>query len=362
MDSRFSLSLSQEGENNTMADLTEQPLTSLLQALHYRATREPLTTDEQRALMQTLTDLLIACGKQGARPLPGQDMQEVRGHNHVKRVLEVAAAGGHHVLLSGPPHAGKSLLARTLPSILPEVAVPYPLRAPDATIQPAAFIGDATTPGELTLAHGGVLLLAHLHAFDPMCLTALCRAVETRVVTIPNGEASLLFPANMLLIATMLPCPCGFYSDSVQACTCSPETILQHHQRLQEAIAGCFDLHVEVPIIRENLMKMPPEESSATIRKRVEAAREQQQKRYVDSNTLWVNADIRSVDEVQRYCQMDAPAERLLSAARAQLHLTPLQNIRIHRVARTIANLAGAEMIAANHLAEAISYLPHLGR
>jgi magnesium chelatase family protein len=217
-------------------------------------------------------------------------------------------------------------------------------------------VGDAATPGELTLAHGGVLLLAHMHAFDPACLTALCRAVETRVVTIPNGEASLLLPANVHLVATVLPCPCGFYRDPIQECTCSPETILEHRQCIQEVIDVCFDLHIEVPIMREHLMRMPSEESSATIRQRVEAAREQQRKRYVDTNTLWLNVDIRSVDEVQQHCQMDAAAERLLRAAHTQLHLTPLQSLRIHRVARTIADLAGAEIIAANHLAEAISY------
>ena len=342
-----------------MADNKDQPLTSILQELHRRTTLAPFTTDEQRALVQTLTDMLATCGKQVARPLPGQDMQEVRGHNHVKRVLEVAAAGGHHVLLSGPPHAGKSFLARTLPSLLPATAAPYPLRSPDATMHPAAFVGNATTPGEPALAHGGVLLLKHVHAFDRVCLDELCRVIETRGVALPGGE---VFPANFLLIATMLPCPCGFYSDPIRDCICSPETILQHQQRLREVIDTCFDLQIEVPIIRENLMRVPPEESSATIRARVETAREQQRKRYVDTNDLWVNADIHSVDEVQQYCQMDAPAERLLSAARAQLHLTPLQSIRIHRVARTIADLAEAAIIAANHLAEAISYLPPVGR
>ncbi len=285
-------------------------------------------------------------------------MGEVRGQAHVKRALEVAAAGGHHILLSGPPQAGKTLLARTLPSILPATAVPYPFRAPEATLPATPFVGEATAPGELTLAHGGVLFLKNFHAFAPEHLAALRCAVEAQTVALRNGDEYLLFPAKFLLVATTLPCPCGFFNDPIRECTCSSDTIFLHQQHIKESSDTCFDLHIEVPRVQEDMLNRYTEERSAQIQSRVEQARIRQQRRYANAPHLWVNADLGPVDEVQHVCQMDAQAERLLKAAIQQLHLAPQSILRLQKVARTIADLAESELISANHLAEAIQYRP----
>jgi magnesium chelatase family protein len=159
----------------------------------------------------------------------------------------------------------------------------------------------------------------------------------------------------------MQPCPCGFYGDPIRECTCSVEDILSYSQRLQETIDACFDLHVEVPI-GEDVMKQRPGERSVAIRQRVEVARALQQRRYMQATNLWVNADIQSVDDSALYCQVNSPAEKLLSAAYQQLHFTPRQSIQTLRLARTIADLAESEVIAGNHVAEAIQYRSRLGR
>lgn len=328
----------------------------VLQEIRRRIDTQPLAADEQRALLQ----ILDACGRTVERPLPGRDMQEIRGQAHVKRTLEVSAAGGHHILLIGPHGAGKTLLARTLPSLLPTAAVPYPFRAPGPDTDITTFVGVPPCPGELTLAHGGVLFLDDLNTFARPLLSALQRAVETRVVVFPQGAESFLFPANFLLIAATMPCPCGFFNDPIRECSCTAEMILEYQQRGKEIIDTCFAIQIEVPRVREDLLSKRQEESSASIRQRVEGAWARQRRRYAESATLWVNADLETVDEVQRYCTMDASAERLLRAALQQLHPSPKSFLTLHKVARTIADLADADVIAANHVAEAIQYRPRI--
>ena len=262
------------------------------------------------------------------------------------------------MLLVGPAGAGKGMLVHALPTILPQTEVPCPFRAAHFSLPRAAFIGEELTPGELTLAHGGVLFLEDVSRFDLSLLAAVQHAIETHQVAPSEG---LVYPAHFLLAATMKPCPCGFYRDQVKACHCTTDAIFQYYQPLQSPLDACFDLSVRVPIIREDMdiRKMPPEEPSASIRQRVEAARTQQQSRYAQAPTLGVNADLDTTTDMERYCRLDAPAERLLTAARRQLHFTPFDLLRTLRVARTIADLAGTDLIAANHLAEAISYRLH---
>ena len=329
---------------------------ALLQEVRIRTSSEPLSADEQRHIVHTLADMLQTCAKTAARSSPGADMQEIRGQAHVKRAMEVGAAGGHNLLLIGPPGAGKALLARTLPSLLPQTSVPYPFRAPHFSIGAAAFGGEPSMPGELTLAHGGILFLEDLDAFDLSLLPLLRQAFETHTVALHQRGESMLFPANFILVATLKPCPCGYYGDLTRECQCATEAIAQHYQRIRDAVEACFDIQVEVPPVGEDLLSKRAEESSARIRQRVEKAREKQRYRYTQAPSLCVNADLGPISEVQRYCEIELPGEKLLRAALQQLHLTPWQFLRIQRVARTIADLADSAPIAAQHIAEAIQY------
>jgi magnesium chelatase family protein len=329
----------------------------LLREVESRTRTEAIAADQQPALTQIALHLLQACAKTSERPLAGQDIQEIRGQAHTKRALEVAAAGRHNILLVGPPGAGKALLARTLPSLLPTASLPYPFREPPSSIGQNAFVGAPTAPGELTFAHGGVLFLKDLDTFDLSLLTSLVQAVETHVVPIPFREECVVLPAQFLLVATIKPCPCGFSGDSVTVCRCSVDEIEKFRQRYQEIVRTCFAIEIEVPRIGEEILSEHTEESSASMRQRVESARAIQQKRYAGETHLWVNADLRSADQVQHYCQIDAPGEELLKGAIRQLHLTSLEVLRVQGVARTIADLAESPLVAARYIAEAIQYL-----
>ncbi len=341
------------GSNKTLQTLS---LPELLQEVQRRASADTIPADQQRDILNMVMDVLQAWSKTIEQPLPGLDMQEIRGQAHVKRALEVAAGGGHNILLIGPKGAGKASLARTLPTLLPTTAVSYPFRMPHCSTSGTAFIGEPTLPGELTLAHGGVLFLENIDAFDVSQLTALRQAVETHVITIPHGEETILFPGHFVLIATVKPCSCGFYGDPMRECICSVEAITEYRQRIEESVETIFDIHIEVPRVREDILSTRQEESSARIRKRVEEARVIQRRRYEEVMNLWVNADLVSVNEIQKYCELEPTAQRLLKAALQQLHLTPQGVLRIQRLARTIADLADSKAIAANHIAEAVQY------
>jgi len=335
----------------------ELSLKVLLQEVQHRITVETLPAHQQQEMMQRMINILQACAKVIERPLPGQDMDEIRGQWHVKRILEVAAAGGHNVLLMGPSGAGKAQLARTLHSLLPTASTPYPLREPASSIEEKTFVGDVNLPGELTLAHTGVLLLKDLDTFDPALFAYLCCAVETHAIPIPSPEECVVLPAQFLLVATTKPCPCGFLCDPERACLCSKEEITQYRQRIKEVVHTCFALEIEVPLIGKDLLNERPEENSATIRQRVETARAIQRRRYAKTMQLRVNADLRKASEIEHYCQMFAPARDLLKSIQKQLHLTPLQVLRLQTVARTIADLDDEDLIAGKHMAEAILYL-----
>jgi magnesium chelatase family protein len=330
---------------------------TLLQELEHRTGTETIPANQQRSLMQLIMSILQTYARPQVCPLPGPDIRDIRGQAHVKRALEIAAAGGHSILLVGPPGAGKVLLARTVPSLLPAAEMPYPLRELSPSISKNAFLGDETTPGEVALAYGGVLLLPNLDTFDLSVLTLLAHAVETQVISTSLQKRWAVLPASFILVATLKPCPCGFAGDHTKACLCSPEEFAKYRLRLKKVVHTCFDIEIEVPLIREESLDTGPAESSAQIRQHVEAVRAMQQRRYAETPHLRVNADLRSAEEVQRFCSLDAPGAELLTTALRQLHLSPWQMLRVQGVARTIADLSGSPGIQAIHLAEAIQYL-----
>ncbi len=316
-------------------------------------------------------------------PLYPVDFQDVKGQEHVKRALEVAAAGGHNVLMSGSPGAGKTLMARAVPSILPpmglrealEVTKIYsvsgmlpadtplirlrPFCAPHHTISQAGLVGGGSKirPGEITRAHRGVLFLDELPEFGQQTLEVLRQPLEDRVVTISRASGTVTFPANFILIASMNPCPCGYFQDSEKQCTCSPSVIARYQKRISGPLLDRIDIHVEVP--RVNYEKLSGEslgEPSCAIRERVAAARTRQAERF-RSTRLLTNADMGPA-EVREHGQLDAAGQRLMQAAMRQLHLSARAYHRVLKLARTIADLAGANDIAPAHLAEAIQYRP----
>jgi magnesium chelatase family protein len=314
-------------------------------------------------------------------PAAQTDFSEIKGQEHVKRALEVAAAGGHNVLMSGPPGAGKTLLARAITSILPplsleealEVTKIYsisdmlpsdtplmrerPFRSPHHTISHAGLVGGGNMPhpGEISLAHRGVLFLDELPEFGQRILEVLRQPIEDKRVTISRANGTLTFPANFMLIGAMNPCPCGYYGDTQKQCTCSPSAITTYQKRISGPLLDRIDMLLHVPRVEyQKLSSARLGESSADIRQRVVKARERQAKRFAGTE-LFSNADMTPA-EVRQYCVLDAASQALMQVAMRQMQLTARGYHRVLKLARTIADLADCEAITQVHLAEALQY------
>ncbi|MBF0158579.1 MAG: YifB family Mg chelatase-like AAA ATPase [Magnetococcales bacterium] len=307
------------------------------------------------------------------------DLAHVKGQEYAKRALEIVAAGGHNLLMSGPPGSGKTLLSRCLPNILPELSLEEalevtaiysvagklsgeqpvigvrPFRAPHHTASQVALIGGGSLPrpGEVSLSHRGVLFLDELPEFGRSVLEVLREPMESGTVTISRAARSACFPAQFQLVAACNPCPCGHLGDPCHACQCTTLQVERYRSRLSGPLLDRIDLHVEVPPVPvEQLVAMPSGESSAVVRQRVIQARQRQQRRH-GGNRL--NAHL-SGDELARHTRIDHAGESLLLLASRRMGFSARTYHRILKVARTLADLAGAESIAVEHLAEAIQY------
>ncbi len=373
----------QEGYTTLFVPAEDAPEAALIEGLTVYPVKTLLELVDHLSGHQKLAPFTPSFSLDGPPPVYAVDLAEIKGQEHVKRALEIAAAGAHNMLMTGPPGSGKTLIARSMPGILPKMTIAEaldvtriysvadqlppdeplirhrPFRAPHHTVSYAGLIGGGRwpKPGEISLAHRGVLFLDELPEFGSRMLEMLRQPLEDKVVSISRSAGSLCYPANFILLAAMNPCPCGFYTDPEKECTCSVSMVKNYQKKISGPLLDRIDIHVEVPRVPfDKLSDRRVGEPSAAVRERVEAARAVQRERF-KGTPLQTNADMGPA-EIRQFCALDETGTNLLRTAMRQMHLSARGYHRILKLARTIADLAGAPDILPHHLAEALQYRP----